>query len=99
MTDVLDAHTVATEPLEACAVLAKVRRYFTSRFAMWDRNSSDEELIMFSRVREQYPSELTAKDLQSVQAECKQWKAKGVLPPHVLAWHQTALDDFMHFPR
>lgn len=97
-THVLDA-MVAPKPPEALAILARVRRYFTSRFAMWDSTSSDEELFAFSLARECYPHELTVNDLQSLKVACKTWTERGQLPEHVLLWYQTSLDDLMHLSR
>lgn len=99
MTEVLEIETGTVPPVEAKAVLAKVRTYFKSRFAMWDSCSTNWELFMFSCARTHYPKELTAQDCKSVQAEFKLWSDGGPLPRHVLDWYKTALDDIMHFPR
>ena len=98
MTDVLDA-PVTEKPPEALAKLERLRRYFKSRFAMWDQESSDRELFLFSLVRERYPGELTAHDLKSVEGDFQIWNESGHLPEHVLAWYQVSVTDLMHLPR
>lgn len=99
MTDVLEAKAEVVPSTDADVVLAKVRKYFASRFAMWNVRSTNQELFMFSCARMTYPREMTTKDAESVHAEFLVWSDGGPLPRHVLDWYETAEDDIMHFPR
>lgn len=98
MTDTLEPVKEKLPP-EAFAKLERLRRYFKSRFAMWDGAFSDKDLFVFSLTRAHYPNELTVRDMQSVEADYENWTACGELPEHIMLWYQTSHDDLMHLPR